>query len=177
MSRPRTANLLGALAGEAAERLERRQSRHPNATDSSAAALNVLAFWEGASNARLAAVLGLSHPATVRLADKLEAEGLLESRRGRDRRSVALYLTEAGRARDILNDRCVALTRVTDALSPDERDQFAALMEKMLRALTGGLDEADHICRLCDSLACPQDDCPVQQAALAEEARKARRAS
>src|SRR5216110_1270529 len=108
MSRLRTANLLGALSGEVAERLERRLKRHPNQTDSAAAALNVLAFWEGASNAELAKVLRLSHPATVRLVDRLEAEGLVEARPGRDRRAVALHLTGPGREhiKGVLTDRC-----------------------------------------------------------------------
>ena len=47
MTRLRTANLLGALAGEVVERMERPLKRHPNQTDSAAAALNVLGFWEG----------------------------------------------------------------------------------------------------------------------------------
>jgi DNA-binding MarR family transcriptional regulator len=169
MSRLRTANLLGALAAEVAGRVERRLKRHPNQTDSAAAALNVLSYWEGASNAQLAAALGLSHTATVRMADKLEADGLVESLQGRDRRAVALHLTEAGRtrAREILTDRCAALAEVTGALTPAEQDQLAALLEKMLRAVTGGMADAAHICRLCDTTVCPDDTCPVHQEALA----------
>jgi DNA-binding MarR family transcriptional regulator len=165
MSRLRTANLLGALAGEIGERLERRLKRHPNQTDSAAAALNVLTFWEGASNTELARVLGLSHPATVRLVDKLEAEGLVEARPGKDRRAVALHLTQAGRERNkaVLIDRCAALTEVTDALTAAEQDQLSNLLEKMLRAATAGVIEAAHICRLCDEVACPGDECPVHQ--------------
>src|SRR5689334_2736128 len=86
MSKLRTANLLGALSGVVTERLVQRLKRHPNQTDSAAAALNVLTFWEGASNTELAKVLGLSHPATVRLVDRLEDAGLVEARPGRDKR-------------------------------------------------------------------------------------------
>lgn len=168
MPRLRTANLLGALSGEVAGRLERRLKQHPSQTDSSAAALNVLSFWEGCSNAELAGVLRLSHTATVRLIDKLEAEGLVESRTAQDRRAVALHLTEAGaaRIRGILIERCAALAEVTDVLSPAEQDQFAGLLEKLLRGVTTGMQEAAHICRLCDSVACPEDECPVHQKAV-----------
>jgi MarR family transcriptional repressor of emrRAB len=168
MTKLRTANLLGALAGEVVDRMERRMKRHPNQTDSAAAALNFLGVWSGCSNAQLARTLGLSHPATVRLVDKLEAEGLVESRPGDDRRAVSLSLTEAGRerARGLLVERCAALTEVTEALTPAEQDQLASLLEKLLRAVTTGVDEANHICRLCDEIACPGADCPVHQKAL-----------
>src|SRR5882724_4448772 len=76
MTKLRTANLLGALAGEIAGRLERHGRIHPNETSSAAAALNVIGFYEGCSNSALSRALGLSHPATVRLVDKLEAAGL-----------------------------------------------------------------------------------------------------
>jgi DNA-binding PadR family transcriptional regulator len=109
----------------------------------------------------------VSHPATVRLADKLEAEGLLESRQGRDRRSVALYLTAKGRAYidGLLAERTRELAAVTGVLSPAEQDQLAGLLEKMLRAVTVNPQTAAHICRLCDGDACPEDACPVHQTA------------
>jgi DNA-binding MarR family transcriptional regulator len=168
MSKLRTANLLGALSGVVTERLVQRLKRHPNQTDSAAAALNVLTFWEGASNTELAKVLGLSHPATVRLVDRLEGAGLVEARPGRDKRAVALHLTDAGRAhvKDVLADRCAALAEVTDALTPKEQEVLATLLEKLLRSATAGVIEAAHICRLCDEMACPQDLCPVHQRAL-----------
>jgi DNA-binding MarR family transcriptional regulator len=168
MSKLRTANLLGALSGEVVGRLERRLKGHPNATDSAVAALNVLGFWDGCSNAELARVLGLSHPATVRLVDKLEAAGLAEARPGRDRRAVALHLTEAGRTRmrAVLTDRCVALAEVTEALTPAEQDQLAGLLEKLLRGAVTSPERAGHICRLCDEIACPEAECPVHLAAM-----------
>ncbi|MBL8771875.1 MAG: MarR family transcriptional regulator [Phenylobacterium sp.] len=171
MTKLRTANLLGALAGEVSERLRRQMARRPNETDSSAAALNVLSFWDGCSNAELARMLALSHPATVRLVDKLEAAGLVRSGQGQDRRAVALSLTEAGRerARAILADRCVALGEVVGILAPDEQAQLEALLEKLLRGVTTGGWHAGHICRLCDGIVCPEDRCPVHQKAEALE--------
>ena len=96
MTTLRTANLLGALAGQIDHLLIGQLRQHPNQTDSSAAALNVLGFYEGCSNLRLSQALHLSHTATVRIVDKLEHEGLVERHVGQDKRSVALFLTELG---------------------------------------------------------------------------------
>jgi DNA-binding MarR family transcriptional regulator len=169
MTKLRIANLLGALSGEVVERLQTQMRRHPNSTDSMSAALNVLAMWEGCSNAELAGVLGLSHSAAVRLLDKLEAEGLVVSAPGKDQRTVALSLTASGRARarEILVERCAVLVDVIDVLTPAERDVLGGLLEKLLRGVTTSMDHAGHICRLCDTVACPEDKCPVHQQALA----------
>lgn len=168
----RTANLLGALSVEVAERLERRMRVHPNGTDSSTAALNVLGFYEGCSNNALARALKLSHTATVRLVDKLEAAGLVESRPGTDRRSVALHLTSTGRERAalVLQDRCVALGELVTRLDGEQQAQLDRIAETLLRAMTASVADAEHICRLCDEIACPQDQCPVHQTALASAA-------
>ncbi len=171
MTRLRTANLLGALSGEVSHRLDRQWRHHPSQTSSSAAALNVIGFWEGCSNNELASALRLSHTATVRLVDKLEADALVEVRPGRDRRAIALHLTQAGEAevRRLLTQRCAALEEVTGALSAEEAQLFAGLLEKLLRAVTPGMQAATQICRLCDQTVCPEEICPVHQAALAAD--------
>lgn len=173
MSKLRTANLLGALACEIAERLDQMLKDHPNATDSAAAALNVIGFYEGCSNNALSRALKLSHTTTVRLIDKLAAQGLVERREGTDRRAVSLFLTKRGReqARTVVRDRCLALGQVVDVLSERQRNQFDKLAEVLLRSLTTSAEEADHICRLCDDGACPASDCPVHQEALSLDAR------
>jgi DNA-binding MarR family transcriptional regulator len=155
------------LAGELANRLDRRLKTHPNQTNSSAAALNVIAYYEGCSNARLARALQLSHPAAVRLVDKLEAQGLAESRDAADGRAVSLYLTDAGKARTraILEERCAALSGLIEVLSGEEEAQLAHCLERILAGLTESPDHADYICRLCDDIACPPQRCPVHLAA------------
>jgi MarR family transcriptional regulator, negative regulator of the multidrug operon emrRAB len=167
MSRLRTANLLGALAGEVANRLDRQLKTHPNQTNSSAAALNVIAYYEGCTNARLARALRLSHPAAVRLVDKLEAQGLAESRDAADGRAVSLYLTDAGKAQahTVLEERCVTLSGLIGVLSREEQAQLAHCLEKLLANLIETPDHADYICRLCDDIACPPKQCPVHLAA------------
>jgi DNA-binding MarR family transcriptional regulator len=169
MSKLRTANLLGALAGEVAERLDRRGRVHPNQTDSAAAALNLIGFYDGCSNGALSRALRLSHTATVRLVDKLEAAGLVVSEAGTDRRSVALHLTSEGRARvhAIVQDRCAMLGDLLDTLNPEQQSQLEAALEAMLRTLVRNTQDSDHICRLCDETACPPEHCPVHQRALA----------
>lgn len=170
MSRLRTANLLGALSVAVGDRLEKALKCHPNQTDSAAAALNLIGFYEGCTNGALSTSLGLSHTATVRLLDKLEGEGLVERRAAEDdQRAVALYLTRRGRARvrEILTARCGELCEAISVLSGGEERQLAGLLEKLLRSFTATAADADHICRLCDETACPSDRCPVHQAALA----------
>ena len=168
LSTLRTANLLGALSGEVADRLERMLKVHPNQTDSVAAALNALAFYEGCSNAQLSRTLRLSHPATVRLIDKLEADGSVERRETKDKRAVALYLTKKGRARakELLVTRCAALRDIVAPLSSREQEQLSMLLEKLLQPLVRTEQDGDYICRLCDSVACPPDACPVHRAAV-----------
>ena len=148
MSMLRTANLLGALAGHVDHLLMRQLRQHPNQTDSSAAALNALGFYEGCSNSRLSQALHLSHTATVRLVDKLEQEGLVESRGGQDKRSVALFLTERGRgrAREILTARCQALEGVLFALSAQEQETLSGLLEKLLSNQVKAAGDDEYIC-------------------------------
>ena len=165
MPKLRTANLLGALAGEIADRLERHGKLHPSETSSAAAALNVIGFYEGCSNGTLAQALGLSHTATVRIVDKLEAAGLVASETAADKRSVALSLTRRGRdrAQAIVHRRCVLLGDIVGALTPEQRDQLDALAETLLGSMVQAARDADHICRLCDGTECPPGECPVHQ--------------
>ncbi len=172
MSKLRTANLLSALTIELADRLDRFGRTHPNETTTAAAALNVIGFYEGCSNNALSRALGLSHTATVRLVDKLEAQGLVVSETGTDRRSIALSLTEAGRerAKAIVRTRCVMMGELVDRLTPEQCRQLDTIAETLLRSMVEAADAADHICRLCDEEACPPDHCPVHLKAAEIEA-------
>ena len=165
MSTTRTANLLGALAGAVVDEL---QAPHSSRSTSSAAALKLIGDAEGCSNVELSQALKLSHPATVRLVDKLEAAGLVESRAGADRRAVALHLTPAGRRRlrALLDRRTSALDAVVDLLPAEQRRQLDSIAETLLGAMTRTPLEGAHICRLCDELACPSGRCPVHRRAL-----------
>jgi DNA-binding MarR family transcriptional regulator len=163
MTRLRTANMLAAFAGEVSERANARLKSHPNQTDSTFAALNIMSFWEGITNAQLAKALKLSHTATVRLVDKLEAQGYVQARRGKDKRATHLFLTDTGRrtAEPALVTRCAAVTDYLSVLSAEEEKQFSMLLEKLMRPLAKDAYGVSHFCRLCDFAACPGDQCPM----------------
>lgn len=157
------ANLLGALALAVTDRLGRLSRRHPNEALSGLAALNVIGVHGGRSNNELALALGLSHTTTVRLVDRLEAEGLVASVAGRDRRRVELSLTPAGAARlaGLMAERQQLLKRCLAPLSPRDRADFARISAQILAGFVAGSDEADRLCRLCDEQSCPDTLCPV----------------
>jgi len=163
MNRLRTANLLAAFSGEVTERAGTTLKSHPNQTDSAVAALNVVGFWEGITNAKLAQVLKLSHTATVRLVDKLEAQGLVQAREGKDKRATHLHLTPAGRKRvqSALVARCAAVKGYLDVLTAAEEKQLAHLLEKLMRPLAKDAYGVSHFCRLCEVTACPGEQCPM----------------
>ena len=163
MTRRRTANLLSALADAVSKVLETRVGTHHNETDTAAAALNLLASHEGCTNTALSRALELSHPATVRLVDRLVSGRLVARRSSADGRTVALSLTPAGRerARAILRQRELALKDVVELLSPEHMLQLDSIAETLLGVLTASPAKAAHICRLCDDVACPPDQCPV----------------
>src|SRR6185503_11105786 len=117
-SSARTANLLGALGIVLADALA------DAGGDSEAAALVAIGGPSaGASIDALSAVVGLSHSGTVRLVDRLEADGLLERRRGADQRSATLLLTPAGRraARHTLRNRDANLQFIVSLLTEDQQ--------------------------------------------------------
>lgn len=163
MPRLRTANMLAAFAGEVTERIRSVIKNHPNQTDSASAALNVIGFWEGITNAQLARALKLSHTATVRVVDKLEAHGLVEARGGDDKRATHLHLTEAGRTAVIpmLTARCAAVERYLMVLTSAEERQLSRLLEKLMVPLGTDAFSVCHFCRLCDLATCPADQCPM----------------
>jgi MarR family transcriptional regulator, negative regulator of the multidrug operon emrRAB len=163
MARLRTANMLAAFAGEVTERVGTAIKRHPNQTSTAAAALNIMGFWEGITNAQLSRALKLSHTATVRLVDKLEAQGLVEARGGKDKRATHLHLTEAGRnaVLPMLTARCAAVERYLTVLTPAEEQQLAGLLVKLMQPLGADAYSVCHFCRLCDLATCPADQCPM----------------
>ena len=95
-----------------------------------------LAQNDGRSQQAVAELLGVNPTRMVFLTDELEKLGLVERRRNpADRRSHALYLTEAGTA---MLARVREVTRAHEAaitadLSAAERDQLAALLRRLAR--------------------------------------------
>lgn len=87
----------------------------------------------GLTQGRLAAEVGLDRSTMVGVIDALEARGLIERRRGADRRTNGLWLTRSGRAQLArLKQRIDSHERrVAARLQPAERAQLLALLEKL----------------------------------------------
>ena len=87
----------------------------------------------GVTQGRLATAARLDRSTMVGVVDSLEERGLIERRRGEDRRTNGLWLTSAGRSlaarlrvRIARHER-----RVASRLSAAERAQLLALLEKL----------------------------------------------
>jgi len=89
----------------------------------------------GVTQSALARALGLDRSTMVGLVDALEERGVLERRRGEDRRTNGLWLTRAGRALLARIKRRIAQheKRVAAQLTPLERAQLIALLGKLAR--------------------------------------------
>lgn len=136
------------------------------------AALTTILAFPGGSLDTLRMVLRLTPSGAGRLVDRLVAAGLVERRAGvSDQRFIALYLTRRGAsvAKRILAARSEALSLPLAALTAQERAALEKMLDKMLYAMTPGRERCDHICRLCEITACPQDICPVENAAQVHE--------
>jgi len=87
----------------------------------------------GVTQGRLAQAVSLERSTMVGVVDVLESRGLIERRRGADRRTNGLWLTEAGRELVARLKRRIQLheRRVAARLSVQERAQLLALLEKL----------------------------------------------
>ena len=157
----RTANLLGVVGLAVANRIEASAREVLNRVGETPAALVVIGYDLGPSNDDLRRILGLSHTGTVRLVDRLVADGLVERRQGRDKRAIALYATRRGKAvrEDLLQGRLAAIRPLLAPLTRAEEDTFAALLHKILASMETTDLQRRTLCRLCDDRVC--SDCPI----------------
>ena len=162
----RLTQLLGVFSLAATDRFRGAVEDSIGRGGAHAAALVHLDVHPGGSVSSLAAVLGVSQPAAVKLADRLAADGLLERRRGPDLRTWALHLTPAGHAAAarVLAARARELDGLVGTLSPAEHQALEPLLEKLVAALADDRPRALQVCRLCDRDACcgSGPDCPLQ---------------
>ena len=157
----RTANLLGVVGLAVAGSIEDTARDILNHAGETPAALVVIGYGLGPSNDQLRRILGLSHPGSVRLVDRLVADGLVERREGRDKRAIALYLTEqgAGLREKLLKGRLAAIKPLLTSLTESEQEVLAALLHKMLSSMETTDLERCTLCRLCDDRVC--SNCPI----------------
>ena len=87
----------------------------------------------GVTQGRLAEAVRLDRSTMVGVVDSLEERGLIERRRGTDRRTNGLWLTRAGRAAAARLGRRIELheRRVASRLSAAERAQLLELLAKL----------------------------------------------
>ena len=128
----------------------------------SAAGITLIGHVPGISIQELSQGLELSHPGTVRLVDRLEADDLVERRRSNtDGRAVSLTLTLKGKKREqiILASRRTALSNAMSSLSNKEFQALAKISDKLITAILSDEEHGFRICRLCDSKVCL--GCPI----------------
>lgn len=110
----------------------------------------------GLSILELSVALGLSHPGTVRLVDKLVDTGMAERTNGRDGRTRLLALTPKGKAmRDkLLAARLAAAESVMVGLSDTEWETIRDQLARIIKTVPESAAARPRICRLCDRGMC-----------------------
>lgn len=172
-------NVVGALVVALGDRLRDATEEAAGMGGPMPAALSALQQWAGGRTVdTLAGGLRLSHSRTVRVIDRLEADGLATRERDPgDGRSVLVRLTPAGEAAAsrVHAARAEALSSALDTLAPADLRALAAAAEQVLEHVTTGRRSAGAICRLCESHACGHYEgrCPVTRGADAAEAAAA----
>ena len=156
-----TANLLGALGLAVSDRISETARTILNHSGETPAALVVIGYGQGPSNDLLRKILGLSHPGTVRLVDRLVADGLVERKKGPDKRTIALFLTAKGHSRreQLLAGRLATIKPLLSPLDASEQKTFDGLLHKILASMETTDIERCSLCRLCDNRVCL--NCPI----------------
>jgi MarR family transcriptional repressor of emrRAB len=160
-------NLLGAFVLAVADRVRLETEEAIGHTGAAAAALVTIAHFPDRTVEFLRRAIGLSHPATVRVVDRLVEQRLVRRRRAGRGPAVALSATAAGRrqAVAILAIRESVLTDAMPRLSAEESATLSGILEKALEHLTDS--PSTTICRLCDQGHCRTADCPVARRQVA----------
>ncbi|MEO6600495.1 MAG: MarR family transcriptional regulator [Polyangiaceae bacterium] len=164
MSKPsdRLVNLFGALALGVTDRIRATRADEPALGGEAAAALVVLGHETGLSIDQLSRVLGLSHPGTVRLVDRLAlAKLVVRTVAEKDRRAVAVTLTNLGVARRnaLLERRRASLTEILAAVNAEDRAALERVAVAVLKTLPQDACSALAVCRFCDERRCAE--CPM----------------
>ncbi|SIN62293.1 DNA-binding transcriptional regulator, MarR family [Parasphingorhabdus marina DSM 22363] len=162
----RTTNLLGALALALTDKMGAELKDIFDRSGETAAAVIVIGYVPGISVQILRQVLDLSHPGTVRVADRLEEDGLVERRSGLDGRTVALHLTRKGTImrKKLMMRRLDMLEAALEGITTNERGVLADLIAKVLTNLPETEMGKHRICRFCNVQTC--SDCPIRGHAI-----------
>jgi MarR family transcriptional repressor of emrRAB len=162
----RTVNLLGAAVLALSDDMNAAAARAAGQAGQAPAALVELAGHPGLTVDGLRRRLKLTHPAVVRLLDRLDERGLIRRRRGgADARVTSITLTGQGQAvaAEVTSARAAVLEKALLGMTDDQQQHLEQLLETLLADWPRTLDHSCQICRLCDLSACPADRCPVEQ--------------
>jgi DNA-binding MarR family transcriptional regulator len=134
---------------DAAERASAQEGAGP-------AALVHLSAHPGGSISDLERVIRLTQTGAGRLVDRLVEAGLVERRAGRDARTQALWLTDAGQtaAALVLERRADAVAPLLAPLTAAEQEDLERLLARIVGGLADDQRSALAVCRLCDRRAC-----------------------
>lgn len=151
----RSINVVGAWVLTVADAMRAAAERSTGMAGGGPAALVAVAAEPGLTIDALRRALGLTHPGTVRLVDRLAERGWVVRDPGVGR-SVSLRVTAAGlAARDeLLAAREAAVAEVLDGLDSAAHDRLVGMLEPMLVQRVGDELELRRLCRLCDRVAC-----------------------
>ncbi len=158
----RLINIFGALALGVADRVSWTALDASGLGGEGAAALVVIGHQPDLSIDQLSRVLGLSHPGTVRLVDRLESAKLVRRHvADHDRRALALNLTAAGRTRRnaLLERRHLVLKTILKQAAGEDLEALERATDAMLQKLPDDATSALTVCRFCNEQQCA--DCPM----------------
>ncbi len=155
-------NLLGALVLTLGDRIREETEGVLGHSGGAAAALAAIAQQPGGTVEDLRRAIGRSHPAAVRIVDRLVELGLVDRRPSGRGPAVALTATAAGRerAREVLAVRRRVICETMPDLAPAEAATLTAILERALEK-AAELPRGVTVCRLCDKGRCRRDACPV----------------
>lgn len=112
----------------------------------------------------LGEVLNLTHSAAVRIADRLERDGLIRRTPQTNRRFVGLVLTPAGvvLADEMIETRQEVLQHIFEDVDDKLLLKTLPTVRRILGQNAGGKLTSYRRCRLCNEVMCGER-CPVQQ--------------
>lgn len=114
--------------------------------------LRFVALHPGACIRDLARGLHVSHPAAVKLAERLQARGLVQRTQAEDdQRRVCLHTTPAGERlwQKVRNKHWALVGRVLEALGKDQAREMAHVLTAFLRAALRDEEQVARICLYC----------------------------